>query len=129
MILSYLPEGHPLWPDVLPLLKDAADYGGIEVWEPGDLVWVAFDGPTVFGAAVTRPGEEAELRLAGGTRFREWIGLLDHEVSEWARINGAAKLTMRGRIGWKRFADRFGWSVLGIDEDGLTIFEKVLCDG
>ncbi len=64
--------------------------------------------------------------LAGGHRFQEWIGLLDETVSDWARNGGAKKLTMRGRMGWARFAKRFGWVALGTDTDNLMIFEKDL---
>jgi hypothetical protein len=128
--LSYLPdaERHPLWPDLYRLLKPAADYGGIPVKDEDELVWIAYDGPTVFGAATTLLWDdgEAELRIAGGARFREWMGLLDEAVSAWARDCGAKKLTMRGRKGWVRYARTFGWVVLGTDHDGLTIFEKEL---
>ena len=129
MEFSYLPDAteHPAWPAIKALLQPAADYGDIEPWEDGDLVWIAFEGPTIFAAAVTRPlGDEAELRLAAGTRLNEWIHLLDAQVSEWARMNGAYRLTMRGRRGWVRFAKRFGWAVLGQDHKQRTLFEKVL---
>ena len=120
-------EKSPLWPAIERLLRPAADYGDIDVFEDGDLVWVAFEGPTIFAAAVTRLlGDEAELRIAAGTRFKEWIGLLDASVSAWARDCGADKLIMRGRKGWMRFADRFGWAVLGDDHKGRMMFEKDL---
>jgi hypothetical protein len=119
---------HPLWPAIKGLLAEAERLGGIEAEPELDCIWIAFDGPTVFAAAATRliPGDEAELRLAGGTRFREWIGLLDEAVSGWARDCGAYRLTMRGRKGWGRFARPFGWVALGADDAGRMIYEKEL---
>ena len=104
-------------------------FGDFEVFEPGDIVWMIFDGTVAYGAAITRllhGGDEAELRLAGGARFSEWIGPLDETVTAWARDCGAYRLTMRGRKGWKRFAKRYGWTDLGQADDGLTIFAKDL---
>lgn len=129
MELSYLPDAvnHPLWPAIKALLQPAANYGEIDAFEDGDLVWIAYEGPTVFAAAVARPlGDEAELRLASGTRFREWMPLLDAELTVWAKGNGAWRLTMRGRDGWARFAERFGWVATGKDHKGRTMFEKEL---
>ncbi len=129
MEFSYLPDAEqsPLWPAIKALLQPAADYGEIDVFEDGDLIWIAFDGPTIFAAAVTRLlGDEAELRLAAGTRLRDWIALLDATVSAWARDCGAYRLTMRGRKGWARFARAFGWVALGHDHKGRTMFAKEL---
>lgn len=128
MELSYLPdaENHPLWPHIFRLLEPAV-MADEEVVDPVDIVWVAYEGPTIFGVATSRPeGDEARLRLAAGTRFREWMGLLDAEVSAWARMNGARRLTMRGRKGWARFARAFGWVALSCDEDGRMTFAKEL---
>lgn len=127
--LSFMPEAqsHPAWPAIEALLKPAADYGDIDVWEDGDLVWVAYEGPTIFAAAVTRfLDDEAELRLASGTRLNDWIHLLDAEVTAWARANGAWRIAMRGRKGWGRFASRFGWVASGKDHKGRTMFVKEL---
>lgn len=131
MELSLLlePERHPAWPAIEALLRPAARYGGVETFEPGvDWLWIAFEGPTVFAAAVTRFYEDgdAELRMAAGTRLNDWVGLLDAAVSAWARDGGAHKLIMRGRKGWERFSDRFGWVATGNDEGGRTMFEKEL---
>lgn len=130
MQISWLPEpeDHPLWPDILRLLQPAADIGIIDAYEPCDWVWIIYDGPTLYAAATTRllKGDEAELRLAGGGHFKEWIGLLDETVSDWARRGLAHKLTMRGRKGWARFAERFGWVALGNDDQGRAMFSKNL---
>jgi hypothetical protein len=129
LIVSYLPdpESHPLWNEIMELLRPAAEYGGIGVRDDDELVWIAFDGSTIFAAATACPaGDEAQIRLAGGARHREWIEDFDGQVSAWARRNGAARLTMRGRKGWARYARAFGWGLCGTDEDGLTIYEKAL---
>ena len=110
------------------MLAPSARFGNIDPYEPGDWVWIIYEGPLLVAAAVTRiwPGDEAELRLAGGCRSNDWMGLLDGAVSGWARDGGAHRLTMRGRKGWARFAARFGWVALGTDHDGLTIYTKEL---
>jgi hypothetical protein len=122
------PERHLLWADILRLLQPAAEYGGIDAYEPGDWVWIIYDGTVLYGAAVTRllPGDEAELRLAGGSCSMTWMGLLDETVSGWARDGGAHRLTMRGRVGWRRYAKRFGWEALGHDDNNLAMFSKEL---
>jgi len=113
---------------MLRLLEPAAQYGGIDTYEPGDWVWIIYDGPILYGAAVTRllPGDEAELRLAGGSRSMKWAELLDGVVSDWARTGGAHRLTSRGRRGWARFAKRFGWSPLGQDHENRHMWTKEL---
>jgi hypothetical protein len=129
LIVSYLPdpEQHPLWDGIRGLLKPAADYGEIPVFGPGECVWIAFDGPTVFAAATTLLWDdgEAELRLAGGYRHREWVGELDATITAWAKSAGASRITMRGRRGWERYARRFGWVRTGT-EDGRVLYEKRL---
>jgi hypothetical protein len=122
------PEEHPLWSHIKELLEPAAKYGGIPIRDSDEFVWIAFDGPTVFAAATTLLWNdgEAELRLAGGARHKEWIGPLHEAVSDWAKRSGATRLTMRGRKGWGRYARPFGWVALGTDHDGLTIYEKAL---
>jgi hypothetical protein len=132
MQVSWLPEPerHPLWADILRLLEPG-NYGPHPVIDTSDWVWIIYDGPVLYAAATTRlHGDgEASLLLAGGHRFQEWIGLLDETVSKWARSGGANRLTMRGRVGWRRYARRFGWEALGQDNDNLTIFEKDLAHG
>lgn len=110
------------------MLEPSAKFGGIAVRDDNELVWVAIDGPTIVGAATTLLWDdgEAELRLAGGQKHREWISPLDATVSAWAKAAGANKLTMRGRKGWGRYARPFGWVALGTDDDGLHIYEKDL---
>ena len=120
-------QQHPAWPAIVAMLQPAADYGGTDAWEPGDLVWIAYEGPTIYGAATAHAlGRGAEVAAMAGTRFREWIGLIDAEIGAWARDNGADRLTARGRPGWSRFAKCFGWAAIGADDAGRMIFEKEL---
>jgi hypothetical protein len=104
LIVSYLPdpERHPLWEGIKALLEPATD--GAPVLTKNELVWVAFDGPVLFGAATTilYNDGEAEVRLCGGKYAAQWLGLGEATVSAWARDCGAAKLITRGRKGWAR---------------------------
>lgn len=131
MQVSTLPEGdaHPAFPGILRLLERARTNPAHDVFDPAiDTLWIAFEGPTIFGAATTRLTTDgiAELRLAAGTRHREWIALLDSDVTAWARLCQARRLTMVGRKGWARYARAFGWVVRGQDEEGKSIFTKEL---
>lgn len=132
MEVSYLPDAsaHRLWPQIRALLKPAADYGSVNVDDPEQLVWIAYENGTVFAAATTLlwADGEAELRLAGGCRHKEWCGELSNIVSEWARNAGARKLVGRGRKGWGRYARLFGWVVTGTEGED-TLYEKDLTDG
>ena len=127
MIVSYLPdpERHPLWEGIKGLLEPATD--GAPVLEENELVWIAFDGPTLFGAATTILYEdgEAQIRLCGGLCGSRWIGLGEATVSAWARDCGARKLTLSGRKGWGRVLRPFGWVACGT-ENGQTLYEKAL---
>lgn len=127
MIVSYLPdpERHPLWPAIRELLKPAV-LDDSDVLEPGELVWIAFDGPTIFGAGTTAQIDDttAAILTVGGTRHREWVEQAEAAVSAWARANGATKLIMRGRRGWARYFRAFGW--VASQSDGRWIYEKDL---
>jgi len=130
MLVSYLPdpEKHPLWPEIEKLLEPAAKYGGIPVRDDDEFVWIAFEGTVLFGAGTTLLWDdgEAEIRLCGGARHKEWVRQALSVVEAWARQCKARKLTMRGRKGWARYLD---WTNLGKDHDGLTIYEKELSSG
>ena len=129
MKISYVPdpENHPLWDGIKGLLRPAADYGEIPVRDDDEAVWIAFEGQAVFGAATTLLWDdgEAEIRCCGGRHMGRWVGLGETVLSDWARKNGARKITMRGRKGWARILRAFGWVALGI-EDGRTLYEKRL---
>lgn len=123
MIVSYLPEpqSHPLWPEIEKLLEPA-DFGGLE---PNELVWIAFDGPVLFGVATTILWDDgdAQIRCIAGKRFKDWGGPMEAALTRWARDCGAARLMARGRKGWTRIYRAFGWALSG------DIYEKDLSDG
>lgn len=129
MQISYLPEPdkYPLWSDILRLLKPAAEVGGIEPYYDGDLIWIAFEGPTLFAAMSTCLADDvAIIRCVGGARLNEWLPEWADTFEKWARDCGAEWLECRGRKGWGRFASSFGWRFSHTDEDGLPVFEKEL---
>lgn len=129
MEIAYLPEpeAHPLWSAIKALLQPAADIGGIEVYGPGVLVWIAIEGDTVFAAMTTGlSGTTAEILCAGGTRLNDWLPQWMIVAEEWARNCGAKWIECRGRKGWGRFAERYGWRTAGHDNNGLPVFEKEL---
>jgi hypothetical protein len=121
------PESHPLWPEIRSLLEPAARLGGIEPYEPGDVVWLAFEGGKVWAAMVSRLAfDVAEIRCVAGTRLKDWLPQWAAVFEEWARNCEAGLLECRGRKGWGRFADRFGWKFAHVDDDGLPVYQKEL---
>lgn len=130
MQFSYLPDPteHPCWEGIRAILQPAADYGEIEVLEPEDLVWIVFDGPVIFAAVTTRllEGDEAEVRLIGGAKAREWLPHAEGVLCQWARDCGAWRLTARGRGGWERLNRILGWEAGGVDDAGRTLYSKEL---
>lgn len=129
MQVSSLPDAHCRedWGAIEAILSTAVDTNDIH--DPAcDVVWIAYEGTTIFGAATTRLRSDgvAELRLIGGARLRDWIGPLDEAVTAWARLCGSPKVMSRGRRGWTRYNNAHGWVVAGQDEDHKIMFEKVL---
>lgn len=127
MIVSYLPEPdtHPLWTDIQRLLKPATN-DDLPTVEPNELVWIAFEGDTLFGAGTTvlLTSGEAQILACGGFEHRKWIEQAEALVTRWAKDCGAAKITMRGRRGWARYFCALGWDCS--ERDGQFAFEKVL---
>lgn len=129
MIIAYLPdpEHHPLWPQIEALLAKGAQISLSKPYTRGEVVWLALDGETVFAAittALTADGE-AEIRNCGGARLKDWLPTCEETFCEWARNCGSDRLTMRGRKGWGRFAERLGWQPAGMDQ-GFMVYEKGL---
>lgn len=129
MIVGYLPEPekHPAWTNIKALLDKAAAVGGIEAYEPGDVVWLAIEDKTIWAAMVSRFGDGvAEIRCVGGARLKDWLPQWAKVFEEWAGSCGAELLECRGRKGWGRFAERFGWKFAHVDDDGLPVYQKEL---
>lgn len=121
------PTQHPAWGQIKALLEPAAKVGGIEPYEPGDVVWLAIEDGKVWAAMASRLSfGTAEIRCVGGTRLTDWLPRWAAVFEEWARNCGADWLECRGRNGWARFADRFGWKFSHTDGAGLPVFEKEL---
>lgn len=64
-----------------------------------------------------------ECLLAGGTRAREWAGVAERRLAQFAAENGSQRLRIWGRHGWRRVFPH--WSVMG-EADGLLILEHIL---
>jgi len=129
LIVSYLPEPekHPLWNDIQRLLDPGKKFGPVDPED--ELVWIAYDGSTLFGAGTTILYQDsAEIRLCGGFRHREWVNEAERLVTLWARTCGARKMTMKGRKGWARYFSGLGWGVSPSD-DGTFFYQKDLVDG
>lgn len=116
----------PFWGDIERVLKPAAARGGIPVWEPGELVWLAIEDGSIIGAATTRllDNDTAELIQVSGTGFRRWGADFEALLCRWARDAGATRFVTRGRKGWLRA--NLGWVPGGLDENGMILFEKAL---
>ena len=127
LVVSYLPEpeSHPLWNGIKELLRPANG----EIPGEDELVWIAFDGPTLFGAGTTvlYDSGEASILACGGFQHRKWVAQAERLVSAWARDCGATKLTMRGRRGWARYFRALGWDASKIGDE--WIYEKELARG
>lgn len=129
MMVSFLPdaETRPYWNDLYLMLKPAADYGRCEVLEPDDLLWVAIDETEIVGAVTTRllDGGETEIKHVAGHRMNEWVFEIEDMICEWSKACGADRCISRGRRGWGRLMRDKGWKATS-EEDGLTLYEKVL---
>jgi hypothetical protein len=130
VIISTLPEPetHPAWPEIERLLLKATAEGAQPFGEH-HVLWAAIEDDIIWGVATTRlkaDETETELLCVAGTRFREWIGLMEAEMCAWSRLCGARRFVSRGRHGWGRFARQMGWDALGLDDDGKALFFKEL---
>lgn len=120
------PESHPVWPDIKELLTPAARRGGIEPYSEGDVLWLAVEGGTVYAAMVTKfCNETAEIICLAGTRMTDWLPDWARIFEEYGRAAGAVMLECRGRKGWARYAERFGW-VFSHNDDGVPVYTKDL---
>ncbi len=109
-----------LWQRVYPWL-DAA-YAELDIPLPpmlrADLLsgdkqlWVAWgDEAKILGAALTRlakmrSGLYCEIVACGGAESTRWIhGIAT--IEEWAKSEGASKVTVQGRPGWAKLLPRY----------------------
>ena len=126
MIVSYLPEplNHPLWNDIERLIRQGTEEGA-NVLDDNELVWIAFDGPTLFAAGtIALIDDVAWLLAVGGFEHRRWLETALGVATNWARDCGAKVLRMRGRKGWARAFRGLGWDCSQDGKDWL--YEKAI---
>lgn len=110
-----------IWQRVLPWLDDA--YAEMDIPLPPTLhddlllgdkqLWVAFDSADakVLCAVLTRlaqmrSGLYCEVVACGGAESVRWIhGIAT--IEEWAKSEGAIKVTVQGRPGWAKLLPRY----------------------
>lgn len=121
------PQNSPLWPGIEAMLLKAS-LDGVAMW-PYDELWVAIDNGVVIGAVTARGlrGGTVEFLNIGGIRAREWTALIEAQICEWGRQNGATKAIAAGRKGWWSHIQTMGWRIVG--KDGKRVlYEKELCE-
>jgi hypothetical protein len=69
-------------------------------------LWVVWDGSQVIAAVLTRivvlrSGKACRIIAAGGSRSKEWTGLVS-VIEDFAKREGCRKVTIEGRPGWER---------------------------
>lgn len=118
------PLTSPAWPHIEKLLAPAAERGRVPVLEPGEIVWIVWNGREIIAAATTRMVVDgtAEIILCGGRGARDWAQPLADLIAAWARDEGAALIRITGRRGWSRLID---WQMTE-ERDGFARYEKVL---
>lgn len=117
MIVAYLPEPHkhPLWNDIERLIRQGTDEDA-NVLDENELVWIAFEGTTLFAAGtIALIRDEAWLLAVGGFEHKRWLEQALGVATNWAKDCGAKRLRMRGRKGWARAFRGLGW---GASQDG-----------
>lgn len=78
-------------------------------------LWMFFDDDNKpEGALITRieyyPLKTMlNLMFVGGTNIEAWHEELLETLEEFAHANGCSGLETVGRVGWKRFLQKFGW--------------------
>lgn len=129
LLTGWLPDAdkHPLWPGIHDLLKPAADFGACEVLNPHDEVWIAVADGLVIGAVTARGLTDgtAEIMNVGGIKARAWWPLIEAEICEWAKENGAGTIRSQGRRGWLPWIVKAGWRCVR-DDGQRMFFEKDL---
>ena len=128
MEVSALPDGHPATQAVIELLETPARMSGFRAFDPAeDVLWIAYEGPTIWGAVSTRGLDTgvAELIHVAGRRGMEWVKPIEAIICDWAVTNGAPRIVAQGRKGWGRLFAPLGWRVVKA-MDGVTYYEKDL---
>lgn len=130
-MISFFPEAEKSehWPAIQALLQPAADLGGIDPKEDGDLIWLALEGGKVWAAFTVRLANRVlEIRCAGGTKLWAWLEPFEAAMTAFGKDCSAARLELRGRRGWSRWARKLGWN-FDRYEDGKPVWIKELAYG
>lgn len=106
------PLSSPAWKHIESLLEPAAKLGNLPVIEPGELVWIVWDGMEIIAAATTRVTVDgfAEIILCGGRDAAIWAADLADMICRWAADEGMSRVVIHGRRGWARL---IGWKETG----------------
>lgn len=97
-------------------------------WGPDDVkaacekgscqLWAVWEGGQERAAVVTEleraPGKMlAVISVLGGKGMRRWLPLIA-EIEDWARKNGATEIQIRGRKGFERVLQRYGYGLRAV---------------
>lgn len=108
-----------LWLRVLPWLDEA--YAKMDLPLPESLrfdlmaknrqLWVAWENGLILCAVVTRlakmrSGLYCEVVACGGAEATRWIDGI-RIIEQWAKSEGAIKVTVQGRPGWAKLLPRY----------------------
>lgn len=122
------PLGWCRWNEAKALLEPARALGDYEnCIEPGEVLWVVFDGWELLAACTARLTEakNCEVMLVGGRDYPRWLELLDQTVGAAAKKAGAIRMAAMGRRGWLKPLLRLGWAKFG-EVDGMTVYSREL---
>lgn len=130
-LLCVHPDHVPMvWPAVRDMLHAAylrtdlghtADLEG-DVLGGNGVLWIAVSDNRIEAAAVavlTRTNAHlvCNITACGGASPQRWVHLLD-QIEDWAKAEGATKMRLHGRKGWKRILEGYNISAV--------VLEKVL---
>jgi len=98
-----------IWPHVGRLVKRAidrgyTDWGAVEsnIFDGLWLLWIAWDGKEIKGAAVTGlVGDACEIIACAGDAMKTWVHLIA-DIEQYARNEGRKRMRIIGRRGWLR---------------------------
>jgi len=122
-LISLLERHHVLdgWREIEPLVQRALDHS-VGEFDKYDILkfilademrlWVATDGPTLKGIAVTQIIHFPRYRtcqvvlMAGKDAFTSWFREMMQAIEHWAKAMGASRIQECGRPGWERMEKR-----------------------
>jgi len=112
------------WPRVEPLLKKATDtrdgqYHPFDIFDKlvdGELqLWGIFSDEKELIAVLTtrvcqyRNSRALSIDWLGGSQMKTWLPQVIETLKNFAKHNGCSSLEGRGRSGWVRALEKYGW--------------------